>query len=178
PAPAEADGRPPCSEAAVEVLELILSGEVPIPGGAALLAGEWLAGAARAGRRLPARLLPRLLDLGSSSAELQFALRGVIGPRGRWLAGYHDRWAWAAAEPIQVGEPDGAGRTADDGDAVDSAGRTADDGDAVDSAGRTADDGDAVDSAGRAASDEATRRYATAGRADRLPLLEAVRSSD
>ena len=64
PPAAEADVRPPCSEPAVEVLELILSGEVPLPGGPAPLAAEWLAGAARAGRRLPARLLPRLLELG------------------------------------------------------------------------------------------------------------------
>src|SRR5206468_3036992 len=38
--------------------------------------------------------------------------------------------------------------------------------------------GDAVAAAGRTASDETTRRYATAGRADRLALLEAVRSSE
>ena len=48
PPAAEADVRPPCSEPAVEVLELILSGEVPLPGGPAPLAAEWLAGAARA----------------------------------------------------------------------------------------------------------------------------------
>jgi hypothetical protein len=82
------------------VLELILSGEVPIPGGVALLAGQWLEGAARAGRRVPARLLPRLLDLGSTSPALQTALRTVVGPRGRWLAGHHDRWAWAAGEAL------------------------------------------------------------------------------
>ncbi len=75
PAPAEPDERPPCSTTAVEVLELILSGEVPIPGGVALLAGQWLEGAARAGCRVPARLLPRLLDLGSVSPALQAALR-------------------------------------------------------------------------------------------------------
>ena len=98
PPPAEPDDRPACSTTAIEVLELILSGEVPIPGGVALLAGQWLDGAARAGRRLPARLLPRLLDLGSASPALQTALRTVVGPRGRWLAGHHDRWAWAAGE--------------------------------------------------------------------------------
>ncbi|HZI39113.1 MAG TPA: hypothetical protein VFF24_12475, partial [Acidimicrobiia bacterium] len=74
PAPAEPDDRPACSATALEVLELILSGEVPIPGGVALLAGQWLDGAARARRRVPARLLPRLLDLGSTSPALQTAL--------------------------------------------------------------------------------------------------------
>jgi uncharacterized protein DUF5691 len=100
PPPAEPDERPACSTTAVEVLELILSGEVPIPGGVALLAGQWLDGAARAGRRVPARLLPQLLDLGSTNPALQPALRTVVGPRGRWLAGHHDRWGWAAGEPL------------------------------------------------------------------------------
>ncbi|HKY77867.1 MAG TPA: DUF5691 domain-containing protein, partial [Acidimicrobiia bacterium] len=100
PAPAEPDDRPPCSTTAVEVLELILSGEVPIPGGVALLAGQWLDGAARAGRRVPARLLPSLLDLGSTSPALQPALRTVVGSRGRWLAGHHHRWEWATGEAL------------------------------------------------------------------------------
>lgn len=129
PPPAEHDERPACSSTAVEVLELILSGEVPIPGGVALLAGQWLDGAARAGRRVPARLLPRLLDLGCTSPALQTALRTVAGPRGRWLAGHHDRWGWAA------------GAALDDLEAV-------------------------------------QQRFATAAKAERPPLLEAVRSAD
>jgi hypothetical protein len=129
PAPAEADGRPACSGAAVEVLELILSGEVPIPGGVALLAGQWLEGAARAGCRLPARLLPRVLDLGSVNPGLRPTLRTVAGPRGRWLAAYDERWVWAAGEPV------------DDGD-------------------------------------NAARRFATAARADRPAVLEAVREAE
>ena len=100
PAPAPRDERPPCSTTALEVLELILSGEVPIPGGVALLAGQWLDGATRGGCRLPARLLPRLLDLGPVSPALQATLRAVVGPRGRWLAGHHDRWRWATGEPV------------------------------------------------------------------------------
>lgn len=129
PTPAEPDDRAACSTAAVEVLELILSGEVPIPGGVPLLAGHWLEGAARAGRRVPARLLPRLLDLGSTSPALHTALRTVVGPRGRWLAGHHDRWAWAAGAPL------------DDVEAV-------------------------------------QPRFATATKAERPALLEAVRSAD
>ena len=120
PEPAEPDRRPACSDSAVEVLELILSGEVPIPGGTALPAGEWLAGAARAGCRVPARLLPRLLDAGSTAADLQADLRAVLGTRGRWLARHHDRWAWAAADPVV---PDAAGDDGDDGDGHEAARR-------------------------------------------------------
>jgi hypothetical protein len=129
PPAAEPDDRPACSSTAVEVLELILSGEVPIPGGVALLAGQWLDGAERAGRRVPARLLPRLLDLGSTSPALQPALRTVAGPRGRWLAGHHERWRWAAGE------------APDDLDTV-------------------------------------QQRFATAAKAERPALLEAVRNAD
>ena len=108
PAPAGVDERPPCSPAAVEVLELILTGEVPIPGGMTPLVGEWVAGAARAGCRLPAAVLPRLLDIGSSSAELQPTLRVVLGPRGRWLAARADRWSWAIAEALDSGQGEDA----------------------------------------------------------------------
>jgi hypothetical protein len=104
PAPAGADTRPACSATAIEVLELILSGEVPIPGGVALLAGQWLDGAARAGCRVPARLLPRLLDLGSTAPDLRPGITAVAGPRGRWLAGYHDRWSWATDGPVDTGD--------------------------------------------------------------------------
>jgi hypothetical protein len=100
PAPAAPDDRPPCSTTALEVLELVLSGQVPIPGGVALLAGQWLEGAARVGCRVPARLLPRLLELGSTNPVLHAALRIVVGPRGRWLAGHDDRWGWAGREPV------------------------------------------------------------------------------
>ena len=110
PAPAGPDDRPPCSDAAVDVLELILSGEVPVPGGVALLAGDWLAGAARAACRPPARLLPRLLDLGSGAAALRPAVETVIGPRGRWLAAHDDRWRWAAADPIEADDDVAAAR--------------------------------------------------------------------
>lgn len=110
PPPAEPDGRPPCSDAAVEVLELILSGEVPVPGGAYPLAGDWLAGAARAGCRPPARLLPRLLDLGSAAVELRPTVQEVAGRRGRWLAAHDDRWRWAAADPAGTGADETAAR--------------------------------------------------------------------
>jgi hypothetical protein len=128
PAPAQPDPRPLCSAAALDVLELILSGAVPIPGGTAPLAGQWLEGAARWGCRLPARILPRLLELGVTP-ELRPLLSEVAGPRARWLARHHDGWAWAAAGPVDGGEA-------------------------------------------------TARRFATAGRAERSALLEAVRGAD
>jgi len=48
---------------------------------------------ARAGSRLPAALLPAVLDL----KDLQEALAPVLGERGRWLARFRPEWAWALA---------------------------------------------------------------------------------
>ena len=162
PVPAGADDRPACPKPAVEVLELILTGEVPIPGGTTPLVAEWVAGAARAGCRLPARLLPRLLDLGSSSPDLQPGLRAAAGPRGRWLAARAERWSWAAAEPAD----DAAAPAADA--AGPAAAPAADSADPVDAAGPAAD----------GAAGQVRRRFSTAGRADRAALLEAVRRRD
>jgi hypothetical protein len=104
PPPAEPDPRPACSETATHVLELLLSNELPLPGGTGVLVGEWLAGALRAGCRLPARFLPRLLDLGAT-VSWRPALLELVGPRGRWLAHYHEPWTWAAQEAAGDDEP-------------------------------------------------------------------------
>ncbi|HVW31282.1 MAG TPA: DUF5691 domain-containing protein [Acidimicrobiia bacterium] len=105
PPAAEPDDRPSASAAALDVLELVLSGELPIPGGIALLAGQWLDGAARAGQRVPARVIPPLLDLASSAADLRPAVQAVAGSRGAWLAPHNPRWAWAVPPARQGVEP-------------------------------------------------------------------------
>ena len=50
---------------------------------------------ARGGKRLPATLLPTVLDL--RDADLRTALRPVLGERGRWLARFRESWSWALA---------------------------------------------------------------------------------
>jgi hypothetical protein len=51
-----------------------------------------LTAAGRAGYRLPAPLLPALLDAAVRSKALRPAVASVLGARGRWLAAYRPDW--------------------------------------------------------------------------------------
>lgn len=96
PEPAPPDDRPVASAPAVQLLELLLSGQVTVPGGPAVLAAEWLEGSAAAGRRPPDRLLPVLLQGATADPTRRAATRAAGGTRLRWLAARNPDWAWAA----------------------------------------------------------------------------------
>jgi Family of unknown function (DUF5691) len=100
--PAATDGRPVCSPAAAQVLELLVSREIRVDGGNELLIGHWLRTCARAGQRPPARLVVVLLQLATTTKGLREDVAEVVGPRGRWLAAHNPRWAWAA--PTEAGD--------------------------------------------------------------------------
>jgi hypothetical protein len=53
---------------------------------------DLLGEAGRRGYRVPAPMLPALLDLAVRDAGLRAAVAGVLGQRGRWLAGYRPDW--------------------------------------------------------------------------------------
>jgi hypothetical protein len=97
PEPAPPDDRPVASAPAVQLLELLLSGQLTVPGGPAVLAAEWLEGSARAGRRPPDRLLPALLHTATSDPSRRAATVAAGGPRLRWLAARNPDWGWATA---------------------------------------------------------------------------------
>jgi hypothetical protein len=99
PEPAPEDPRPACPPGAVAVAELLISGELPVPGGPVMLLGQWLEGAVRAGYRVPDRLVPRFLQLGTERSELRGAVAIVAGARGRWVATRFEAWEWAAPPP-------------------------------------------------------------------------------
>ncbi len=67
---------------------------------------------ADAGRCLPARLLPRALELGRQSAALREPLRRALGQRGVWLATQNPGWKFAALASVEPDEP----RIWDEGD--------------------------------------------------------------
>jgi uncharacterized protein DUF5691 len=97
PLPAAApDPRPLVSAAAGDRLAWMLRGEHPE------LLTEWLAAATGRGWRVPARLLPALLDrarrVSPADPELRRLAAAAGGPRARWLAGLNAEWAWAAAD--------------------------------------------------------------------------------
>jgi hypothetical protein len=98
PLPAtEPDPRPQVSPAAGDRLARILSGDHPD------LLTEWLAAAADRGLRVPAQLLPGLLDrarrVSPADPELRRLAAAAGGPRARWLAGLNPEWTFAAAGP-------------------------------------------------------------------------------
>ncbi|GAB3972486.1 hypothetical protein GCM10029978_049700 [Actinoallomurus acanthiterrae] len=87
-APAPAETAPIVPPAAAVRLRRILSGEC------ARVLPEWLDGAARSGRRVPAHLLPDLLHKGRSDRALRPSIARAAGRRGVWLAMQNLDWAY------------------------------------------------------------------------------------
>jgi hypothetical protein len=91
------EDRPAVPPAAADRLARIIDGEY------GRLLPEWLEHAAAARRRVPARLLPPLLDLGARDRSIRPHLGVVAGRRGHWLATLHPLWTYLAQEP--TGDP-------------------------------------------------------------------------
>jgi hypothetical protein len=66
---------------------------------------EWLVAVAARGLRPPAESLPVLLDTAVRQPTVATALAGVLGERGRWLAGLRDRWRQFATVPETAADP-------------------------------------------------------------------------
>lgn len=100
PAPgsvAGTDARPPLSSAHGQaLLQRLLSGDTPLG-----LRHEALHTLQRLGWRLPAALLPAMLDLAVSEAGLRPAIASVMGERGRWLVPQVRRWAPVVEVPAE-----------------------------------------------------------------------------
>ena len=92
---AEPDPEPAVSRAAGHRLARLLSGEQPD------LLTKWLTAAVTRGRRVPAHLLPALLDRARRASSADPELRRLAalagGSRARWLAGLNRDWAFVAA---------------------------------------------------------------------------------
>jgi hypothetical protein len=106
PAPAAApETLRPCPLRAQTVLAMLLRGLHP-----AGLEAEWLHLLHRHDGRVPAHVLPKLLDAATRQPALRAALLPVLGERGRWLARLQEEWSWAAAgtdaSPWDTGTPD------------------------------------------------------------------------
>ncbi|MEU0571747.1 DUF5691 domain-containing protein [Nonomuraea sp. NPDC005983] len=91
--PAAEEEREAASRRAAERLVRILGGEY------GRLLPEWLAAAAASGRRVPAYVLPELLDRGGRDRSIRAHLGVLAGQRGRWLAGRNPSWAYLLEEP-------------------------------------------------------------------------------
>ncbi len=87
--PLEEDDLPPCSPAAE--WRLSDSFRRRRPG----LVSEWCVLAARAGKRAPDILLPKLLDAGSKNLDVAIEILPILGRRGLWLAAQNPAWSYA-----------------------------------------------------------------------------------
>jgi hypothetical protein len=85
PAAADPDTGPELSRRAASVVRRAMAAE---PG----VLADLLAAAGRRGYRVPAPMLPGLLDLAGRDVSLRPAVAGVLGSRGRWLAHYRPDW--------------------------------------------------------------------------------------
>jgi Family of unknown function (DUF5691) len=82
---------------AVQMLELLLIQGPVGAGSREALTRHWLDTAAAAGRVVPPRLLPALLDLASGGDDhVRRSVRPVVGERGRWLSARNAVWSWVA----------------------------------------------------------------------------------
>lgn len=100
PPPAPADPRPAAPPRAAQLLELLLVRPPTDAAGTDALLLHWCAACREAGRRVPHRLLPGLLDR-VRSTELRREVAPVVGERGAWLAGRlpDSSWLQRAAGP-------------------------------------------------------------------------------
>jgi len=92
PAACDPDDLLACSPRAARHLALMLGGTHRA------LLPEWLAALAAAGRRAPAALLPDLLELGRTQADLRAAILPALDRRGHWLAAQNQDWSYARTE--------------------------------------------------------------------------------
>jgi hypothetical protein len=92
--PAPDEGAAPAPAPAAQLLELLLT-QGPVAAGARVtLIVHWLECAAAAGRIVPPRLLPTLLDSATPMSALRPKVRPVLGERGAWLAARNPAWSW------------------------------------------------------------------------------------
>jgi len=98
-APAPAEDLPVVPPEAARRLELILGGTQ------IRVLPEWLEAAAARGRRVPARLLPDLLERGRSDRMLRPYIARAAGRRGVWLALQNTEWAYL----VGAGDDPGGG---------------------------------------------------------------------
>ncbi|MCW6004217.1 hypothetical protein K1W54_06425 [Micromonospora sp. CPCC 205371] len=106
--PAPEESAPVIPPAAAHRLALLVT-DGSVPGGTEMalgLLGDWLARAAERGYRVPAELLPALLDAGRRRAGLRSALAAVAGRRGAWLADRRPDWRYLLAEASADPNPD------------------------------------------------------------------------
>ena len=99
-APLVAVDLPPCSPEAGRILSDLFRRRQ------SELISEWCVLAARAGKRAPDILLPKLLEAGRKSQDFAFEILPVLGHRGVWLAAQNPAWRY-----VDMSDPEEIWRT-------------------------------------------------------------------
>lgn len=89
-----------------------------LDGDRADLLAEWLRAAAAAGRRVPAELLPAVLDAAVRTRALVPDVAAVLGRRGAWLAALRADWSRVLATAVAPADAAPDGRDWTHGDAT------------------------------------------------------------
>jgi len=84
---------------AVQLLELLLDGNLGRQAAVQPLVAAWLEQAAAGELVLPHHLVLSALERGTADRTLQLLVALALGRRGRWLATWRPEWAWAAGGP-------------------------------------------------------------------------------
>lgn len=105
PAPAEPDRWAEPTARARQLLELIMSQSPAGPRLQRPLLRQWLLAAADAGRRIPHRWLPTVIELARRDTGLRPLVRVTADARGRWLAGLQPEWSWLLHDPDAPVDP-------------------------------------------------------------------------
>ncbi len=114
--PAPVDDTPPVGPAAAARVDALLALDsatrdaLPVRDMAARLEllAEWLAAAAGARRRLPAELVPALLEAGRRHRGLRPLVAPVAGPLAGWLAAQRAEWSYASSTSPDRSTVDGS----------------------------------------------------------------------
>lgn len=93
--PSETEQLPPCNHRISQYLEKALTTHP-------MMVSELLELLVSAGQRVPAKLLPKLLNFGQKRRALQDAILPVIGHRGSWLAAQNPDWSYASGSSTEL----------------------------------------------------------------------------
>lgn len=90
----------PAPPAAIQLLELMLTGNTGPGTMSDSLLEQWYTTCTNRQAVVAHRLLVMVLDGATTTSQLQTFVRPVLGQRGRWLAAHQEKWAWAASPEV------------------------------------------------------------------------------
>ena len=96
----------PPSDQALQLLQLMLSGNAGPSILANNLVAQWFTRCGERQQVLPHDMLVSVLDYVTTHTPLRDLTRPVIGERGRWLAARRDQWRWAQTPSIDHDRPE------------------------------------------------------------------------